>query len=119
MPETTTTPAGLLDAAAEVIERDGWHQGNYAESNDPHAAVCSLGAINRAAGNDANTRSASGAAYDARIALAHDLGDDWQVEGCTHPAEIIAGWNDHPHRTADEVVAQLRASAARLRGERS
>lgn len=107
--------ADILDRAAEVIERNGWHQGDYfnrdqegAGINPADCAVCTRGAINIVAtgGNPVNDYDVNGVA--AAEALDLFLWDTFEAEG----RYGIAPWNDAPERTAAEVIAVLREAAA-------
>ena len=116
------TPEQVLSAAAEIIERDGWHQGdfhqpprydtdNYLEADaqaELHAPVCALGAINRATtGNAADSGAIDSEVhalnYQARCMLAAvvDAGTPY----------IIPRWNDDPTRTAEDVLLALKRAA--------
>jgi hypothetical protein len=136
---TSTIPAtvaGLLDRAADRInlyghhkhdpfDMDGWRGGTI----DPHrTAVCADAAIS-IAGGWAPSRTGGEVKEDAAAAVARRTFADWLItEGlaarvchhqpgfcqdvsCFDAAETIAGWNDHPSRTKDQVVAALRACA--------
>lgn len=105
----------VLDRAADIIERNGWWQNFYCDlgSSLPKrdCAVCARGAINLAAnGRTPDRLSKVGEA--ALQALERYLG----ISG-EYP-DSVADWNDHPGRTAEEVVAALRGTAAAER-ERS
>lgn len=91
--------AADLRAAAEVLRRDGWTQGDLV---DKDGCRCVLGAIDRAAWERLDERS---------------VDDDLVQEMWTAVAKIIGTnaivkWNDDPGRTADEVIAALEAAAA-------
>jgi hypothetical protein len=87
--------------AAALIETRGWCQDVYARNangrsvywDDPDAAVfCMAGAIRRCA-TTTNLTSMEG----------------WPgFDNLTPTGEKMGEWNDHPTRTADEVIAQLR-----------
>lgn len=98
----------VLNNAADLIERDGWTQGNEGMlvARVPH---CLEGAIAAASGLKSWVESHRGPLYrnhDVKVcpagkALGEYLGSDM-------PAWA---WNDQRHRTAIEVVALLRAVA--------
>jgi hypothetical protein len=95
--------ADILDGAADVIERDGWHQGAYSAAPtgewEGSAPACVLGAMNRAAG-----RNFWGDLLEAaRRALGEAVGGG----GLFH----FTDWNDAPERTKQEVLDALRLAA--------
>lgn len=100
--------AADLRAAADVLERDGWTQHLYVDSNGCRcAAGAILGAIQPGATSDIDLSSDQEERYDAAWAVL------W--------AEVGRGvqlWNDAPGRTAAEVIAALRAAADRAEAER-
>jgi len=92
--------ADVLDGAADVIERDGWHQGHY---YIPGEGVCAIGAFAQATGlrhPDIEDRG-----FGPRRALAGHLGFDPDYAG------PIIRWNDAPERTKQEVLDALRKAA--------
>lgn len=91
------TPADVLDAAADLLDRDGWCQG-YDKDDD--GRYCARGATKAAASSD--TLVGAG----ARIALTQRL-----------PTHNIPAWNDTPGRTQEEVTSTLRRVARELREE--
>jgi hypothetical protein len=110
----------ILDGAAEVIKTRGWHQGGFVPKGTPKellgtCPVCVIAAINVACGLDP-TEPIGGEAGRAAAALADYLGldEDQQLTG-----ELGDFWNDHPERTADEVIYALRACAEAEREELS
>ena len=109
------SPAEVLDAAADRIERDGWHQGDFFPDTPSYFGIddiarilnatpkpcCVSGAlIAEAGGSDLST---------AETLLMQYLGLRWVGE--------LPDWNDNPSRTKEEVVGALRAAAAKERGE--
>jgi hypothetical protein len=98
------TPAGILTAAAELLESPGaWTQGRWARNaddsgtlgNDPAAVCfCMLGAFQRV------THCAETAAWSAAELILSSM------LRCEVPE-----WNDTEGRTQAEVVAALRAAA--------
>jgi len=116
-------PSEILDAAANIVLRDGWHQGTYfaVEPEDPQdvqdeknrtAPCCQAGAISRAAYGMAwvtypRTTDIDLQRLGAHAKAGHYMGQYIRrVHGAT-PIE----WNDRPERTAGEVVAALRGAA--------
>lgn len=87
--------ADVLNGAAELIERDGWVQGRFA---------------------DGARRCASQAIYDATLAgpgtvrVFHEARDVFAEDIA---ADTTWAWNDAAGRTQAEVVAALRAAAER------
>jgi hypothetical protein len=90
--------AAELRAAADVLERDGWTQNAYTDQNGCHCVM--------------------GAAY---VAMGCPT-TEW-AEGLTERVDAVRDflgtflgrrphlWNDAPGRTAEEVIAALRAAA--------
>jgi hypothetical protein len=118
------TAADILNQAADHIEKYGWLQDGWhwplnddGESTDPmECAVCASAAINVAAGfaPDYEPDGTEGALNAALNAFAG------RVRSVFRPswddALAIAAWNDTYGRTSEQVVAELRACAADLRG---
>lgn len=96
----------VLERAADKIERDGWFSPHipFCKGTDP---LCASNAV--AAVADAFTESTYH--EGAHQALAKAVG------GGSLPD--IWGWNDAPGRTAEEVIAMLRACAASLKAART
>lgn len=91
------TTAEILEKAAEIIERDGWGQGNGIWP--PNGGACLVTGICRAEGmSDTNTR----------IALWDVVRSYLDFDG------PIYEWNDAPGRTQEEVTRMLRGLAAKL-----
>lgn len=107
------TPEEVLNQAREIIETDGWHQGNYIptpsiDGVDPDedgaryeaalrsGPVCSMGAIHRAMSGLANTHGGTSdvALYCATLKRLH--------HATGTPA--IASWNDDRSRTVEDVL---------------
>lgn len=114
----------VLDKAAGVIERNGWHQGEFYQAGsapEPNLCkVCAGGAINVAGGEDPDREYAEGSVRAARQAFAERIDPETVAEALRVDGylerdeliELIGGWNDQDHRTAEQVVAELRAAAA-------
>ncbi|WP_432112824.1 DUF6197 family protein [Streptomyces sp. S1] len=123
-------PSEILDAAANIILRDGWHQGTYFafEPHDPRevceeknrtAPCCQAGAISRAAFGVALREGGLKEATDARV-LAFSRASHymlWHVQQTYNVTPIE--WNDRPTTTKDDIVTALRGAAddARRAGE--
>ncbi|WP_278070501.1 DUF6197 family protein [Brevundimonas sanguinis] len=109
MPESTKSPAEVLKAAADLLEKPGaWTQGAYARDSSGKSVgpdsqlaecFCALGAIRRS-GNYADDVN------PAAMALGRSIGFR------------VGDWNDALKRTQSEVVAALREAArqASIRG---
>jgi hypothetical protein len=105
--------ANLLDSAADKIERDGWHQGDFypgANGNfleDPGSRpVCVRGAL----------LSAQGASTEGDWAWAVHWKACAAVEDAISNPLPLVTWNDAPARTKQEVLDALRLAA---KGERA
>lgn len=127
-------PSEILDKAAEIIERDGWIQGKYYQTDrhnpksdqaaNEHGPCCQAGAISRAAygtawasyAERADNREAQEASSRADRYMRLYLVREGKAVG-EHASPIE--WNDRPNRTADEVTAALRGAAemARTNGD--
>ena len=93
--------AADLRAAAEVLERGGWTQGRYYRPET--GCRCAIGAIVAVLGG-----------HDTEFTIPDEAQPRWRaVEGAleAHLNHFIDIWNDEPGRTADEVIAALRAAA--------
>jgi hypothetical protein len=100
--------AADLRAAAEVLRRDGWTQGDYYDFET--GCHCVLGALIAAAGGPKATHPmdlappATRSRFDPAVkAVIDHLGFDYGLH--------VVDWNDAPGRTADEVIAALLAAA--------
>lgn len=138
MPEITK-PSEALDAAADIIFRDGWVQGMYyrepqyvprqtlaesrgaAEKAKRTAPCCQEGAINRAIYGLAWVNSIDRRQLPDTITQISDGARRYMHEHIreTFGAASPIDWNDRTGRTAEEVVQALRDAAvlARSRGE--
>lgn len=105
----------ILDKAADVIERNGWTQGDWydvdARGDSRECPVCALGAIN-VAGGSLPDEFPDGPRRAAALVLADRLGvlEDALSYGLSNT--VGRDWNDVAGRTAEEVVAELRAAVA-------
>ena len=109
----TATIADVLDEAARILRRNGWHQGFYYDRSKKtdgtrfdQCRVCARGAINLASDGPPDNDALPGAAEAADallewLYLSNRLGD----------ALSVADWNDKPGRTVDEVLAALEGAA--------
>lgn len=86
--------AADLRAAADVLERDGWTQGEYEQ---PDGCKCISGALRSVCGgiDTTDTDRYLSAWYALRPVIGRGA----------------INWNDEPGRTADEVIAALRTAA--------
>lgn len=111
-----TAVADILDKAADVIDRNGHHQGylyDEAKADDglllQACPVDAVGAINTAVFGKprwpAEDHAGSPLAQAAALALEETVG------------KPVPGWNDEPGRTSDEVITALWETAERLRKE--
>lgn len=122
---TAKTTAQILRDAADVIERNGWWQGDLYDTRaevagkDPKGCpVCLLGAINIAVYDSpkwdetpSNLGVLAQCADQAIIAAVDHLID---LYAGTDMEPILPDWNDAPSRTQDEVTAFLRAAADKV-----
>lgn len=104
--------AAILDRAAEIIERNGLHKGamfDRAESAPPEECpVCPWGALAIAVVGTPSLRTNT----DVRAVkpYANVLAAFLGLPG-TDSSWSVPDWNDAPERTADEVIAALKAAA--------
>lgn len=111
---TERTVADVLDGAAAVIRRNGWHQGAFSAFSSgrklAERPVCAMGAINIVTcgrpdqsgyGEEHTLSSAAYSALERHLGIDHSAG----------------AWNDNPDRTVEEVLAALEG-AARAERER-
>jgi len=125
--------AAILEEAADVIRRNGWHQGDYYDPytygdlnrpdhpNPRSCPVCLLGAIAVAAGADPENWVETSQSRDAVLAVGRRLGIDLEPGGVPldlqdnrdieHMACEVGGWNDTDAREAEDVIAVLEAAA--------
>lgn len=112
--------ADRLDAAADVIDVQGWCQNELVSTS---GGVCALGAIQTAAavGHRLPLWSATPDARQKQAQIAMmELGLYLTAEGhFTDVPEVLAGhvptWNDDPVRTKDDVTDTLRRAAKNIR----
>lgn len=124
------TTADILEAAAAVLERNGWYQGDFfqplrddSDGTDvppKDCPVCAMGAIMVAAGVDpeSDTLCLGKPAWAAARAFAAHLGrlEPGELATTNYVVAVIGeDWNDDVDRTAEQVTGELRACAARLR----
>ena len=100
----TVSTADILDAAADIVEHNGWNQGDYYRpeggKQPQDCPVDTTGALNLALGADTPSHDIQPDS-PAEVALMKYLG-----------IEYVPGWNDAPDRTAEQVIAALRSAAA-------
>lgn len=109
LPRTVQT---ILIGAAHIIRSRGWCRGTLL---DEHGAVCLLGAI-----FEAGTGKSAAMFYsdDQCDALTHEVSEivqrmiNMRFRGTGEPRLTIAGWNDQPMRTAEDVLNILDSAAA-------
>jgi hypothetical protein len=105
----------ILDKAADTIERNGLAKGDWydfgVQDDSRECPVCALGAIN-VAGGSVPDGLLNGPRRAAALALADRLG--MRDDALSYGLAVTVGrdWNDLPGRTAEQVVAELRAAAA-------
>lgn len=111
-----TAVADILDKAADVIDRNGHHQGylyDEAKADDGLLLQCcpvdAVGAINVAVFGKprwpTEDHDGSPLAQAAALALEETVG------------KPVPGWNDETGRTSDDVITNLWETAERLRKE--
>lgn len=111
------TPAAILRGAARYLEIHGWHRRDYyANTREPFPAADVAGAIGMAAHggfhdvpclNGPNVR-------DYTLAYAYlttYLVDQDEIDRDDDPLSNVNQWNDDSARTAETVIATLRAAA--------
>lgn len=110
----STETADVLQGAADILRRNGWHQGDYFDRDQldggrgpDDCAVCLHGAINlAAAGNPEND-------YHHNSVKATNTLVDWLWTSLDPDIYAsLSAWNDADGRTADEVIAALEGAAA-------
>lgn len=108
----------VLNRAADLIEKRGWAKGRWPSTLDDDSEVCLEGGILAAIDETLNSVDLSAFwSCPAYRAVMDYLGRDgslvmrrgWGI--CPKPAEPLWAWNDQFGRTAEEVVATLRAAA--------
>jgi hypothetical protein len=100
--EREVTKADVLRRAADLLEEQGWCQGSYGlpfnawyAGERPMQPLCFLGAVVQSA-------------RDYGV----ETGNDFYQWARNYAGESY-GFNDHPGRTKNEVVARLREAARR------
>lgn len=106
-----TTTADILDESASYIEKYGWTQYQYEESD---GSVCAMGAMIRVS-NDTGAVAASrwelNCAMQFLAAFVHAPNPRVPRVWST----CIGSWNDNPDRTEQEVLDTLRLAAKTAR----
>lgn len=115
--EVYLTPADVLRGAALYIARHGFHQDDmFANLTQFAPPACAMGAIRMAACGSATVPYTIGQASLVDATITHlaeyilTSGNRWYSSG---PDFTVADWNDEPARTAEHVIATLRAAAER------
>ncbi|TMR91282.1 DUF6197 family protein [Nonomuraea basaltis] len=127
--DTLHTTTAIREAAADLIVRQGWHQGSQVSRHEDkplnQQPLCVTEAVARAAGlppvNWGYTRCDTHHPNEdgcRRLNLVHDALDEVATElGWTSPndhgdngREWLEDWNDQQGRTLDEVLAALQRS---------
>ena len=114
--------AADLRAAADVLERDGWTQGEYHRLVGNVICHCAEGAVALSSGGHDGLHLAplNSTGVDYSLSYPGEEGDERRQaaeQALEDFLEIGRGsipiWNDKPGRTAAEVIAALRAAADR------
>ena len=117
------SPRQALLCAADRIERDGLYKGSFfAPKNSPDGPCCTAGALMLCCGYDftkggwpkdsmAMDRKAMVAPDPGRMVYGAALGVLVERDVIKKHRSSIVSWNDHPDRTKEEVVLELRAAA--------
>jgi hypothetical protein len=131
-------PSEILDKAADIVERNGWTKGEWyrpvemgpdesgADGGDVpenECPVCAGAAINLALkylpdyqhDDDFMDENAEMAFTALAARVDHEVRQDVETGRpllAHHLLDAVTSWNDRHDRTADEVVAELRAAAA-------
>lgn len=108
------TVADVLRKAIDVLEERGWHQGDYTVDWDKDdGPVCAAGAIGVACGVPSFDAACSLAASFPLEAFAKFLGPDPMVQTREEYRAIdtVAGFNDDPSRSYEDVVLALKHAA--------
>ncbi|MCP9947324.1 DUF6197 family protein [Actinomadura madurae] len=120
-PTETPTPEMILTRAADILTAQGWTQQagyEYTRGLEPEESPLDLpAALAKAAGHDLFSREAenpTGTFADATLILCRHihgpgLGARWTAAWALSE---LANWQDETNRTAEQVIAALRASAA-------
>lgn len=111
----TNTTDSILTAAGRIIDTTGWCQrslGNW------DRGFCAIGAVQTAVGGYGGSYAYDPAYRPALDLLADLIGREHchTMRGQTDAFMVVAGWNDAPHRTKDEVLDLFRQAAAIARG---
>ncbi|MFF8831335.1 hypothetical protein [Streptomyces sp. NPDC015131] len=104
---TNMTPEEILNTAADIILRDGWHQGDTDDGDTKHGPVCLMGAIDRAVTGN----SRGGVAAISRNGPVPEVNEAVQRVINTIARWDIGEWNDHSGRTVEDVLLALKKAA--------
>jgi hypothetical protein len=123
---TTTTPtrdaiADVCDQAAAHLVRVGHHKGDLTDPGAPQpdemdCPACLIAAINAVIYGTPRWITFEDADFALRDAVTAALRETLEIPPAASPS-ALADWNDDPAVSADNVLAALRDTAARLRGE--
>lgn len=120
------TTSEVLDLAADDIQRNGWEQGLAGMRVDgPHCILGAIGSVLSSTAYPSNCPTVDdlnfvGLAYDMHEVGKSPAGEAmidylptpaWSTSGMPSYSQVYR-WNDASSRTAEEVVAALRAAAA-------
>ena len=103
----------ILDKAADLLAKRGHCKHQYEETD---GRLCLFGALNIAAdcGPNGRTPKLLGALDDAT--QARSAIEKWIARNeRPRPVGALAGWNDAPERTKEQIIAAFRECAAELR----
>ena len=114
----------ILSKAAEILERDGWHQGSYYKIPDKQwtptsemveaaetAPVCSMGALYRAVSGSASLHPTVKLAQDEWRANAKGLGEATKRLAKQIGTDCIIDWNDEVGRSKEDVILAFKKAA--------
>lgn len=103
----------VLENAADILERDGWCQGNLVR---PNGSRCSIGAIRKALRDEMALKVRSDPDYIISPAMTHyqeKLAIQWVLDAAEATGSVmhLPHWNDQPDRTKSEVLDAFRKAA--------
>lgn len=109
--------AAIFTTAADLLERQGWTQGDFSEDEGrqrKRSELDVLGALAVANGQMPDYQLRGHALQAARV-LAGRIDPQRRDFTDAHDTTLVdilgLDWNDAPHMTADQVIAELRAAA--------
>lgn len=123
-PEVQEKAAGLLEAAADVLETEGWTQGDYLRLglDGETFHYCAVGALRKVCHAwDLELSQPNFLAYrtlqDQIIAQRENC--DCGAASCSASCPSVENWNDTPGREAHEVIDLMKHGAKYLRNRRA